>query len=383
MAEPPHVGRTSFPRPATPYEDYMAAQAVPIHRGHTGFSDVRTLELGDWARLGARGAFIELEGVGNVQGTYLLGIDGGAATLPERHVFEEVIFVVEGRGQTEVWVDGSRRDCVRWGPNSVLSVPMNAWHRHVADPGEAALLLAGTNAPIAMQLYCNQDFVFDNDFVFEDRYRPGSDFFVPSPLKVHPMNGRALNSDAFIPDATKVEIPLDGQRGAGYHHFELQMAGNFYDGWVGEYPTGRYSKAHAHESGPILVCLAGAGYTLSWPKSAGVRPWETGHGDLVVRTDYGPGGVVSAAPGGADWFHAHFGVSREPFRAMALSGGIPKRVKGKPGDEVSENQDMREGGDTIGYADEDPQIREIFKTALAASGATFDMPDALFQRDEG
>ena len=67
---------------------------------------------------------------------------------------------------------------------------------------------------------------------------------------------------------------------------------------------------------------------------------------------------------------------------MALSGGFPKRVHGKPGDEVSENQDMREGGDTIGYADEDPQIREIFKAALSASGASFDMAETLFVRDE-
>jgi hypothetical protein len=195
------------------------------------------------------------------------------------------------------------------------------------------------------------------------------------------MNSRALNDSLFLPDLTAIEVPVDGQRGAGHRHFELEMAGNTYKGFVAEYPQGRYSKAHAHESGPILVCLAGKGYTLSWPKSAGVRPWESGHGDQVVRTDYGPGGIVSAAPGGADWFHAHFGASWEPFRVMALSGGFPKRVSGKPGAIVTENQDMLDGGDTIGYAQEDPAIRELFKQSLEREGATFDMPAELYVAD--
>ena len=379
MPEPGHVGRTSFPRPTTPYEDYMAAEGPPIHRGVSGFSDVRALELGDWPRLGGRGAFIELEGIGNIQGVWLLGVPSGSSLEPERHLFEEVFFVVEGRGRTTVWLDGSEPESVEWQANSVFTVPLNAWHRHEAGPSGDALLIVGSNAPVAMQFFMNTDFVFGCDYAFRDRYQPGTGYFTPTPLKLHPMNGRALNSDAYIPDATAIDIPLDGQRGAGYRHFELQMGGNFYDGWIGEYPTGRYSKAHAHESGPVLVCLSGAGYTLAWPKALGIRPWESGHGDQVVRTDYGAGGVVSAAPGGADWFHAHFGASRTPFRAMALSGGHPKRVIGQPGDEVSENRDLRLGGDTIGYADEDPFIRQLFREVLASVGASFDMPPEVYE----
>jgi quercetin dioxygenase-like cupin family protein len=381
MPEPPAVGLTTFPRPATPYEKYMAREGLPIHRGVSGFPDVRSLELGDWKRLGGGGAFIELEGVGNIQGTMLLGVPAGVALEPERHLFEELFFVVEGSGRTEVWVENSAPDIVEWRANSVFTVPLNAWHRHIADPTGDARLIVGSNAPIAMQIFQDAEFVFGCDHVFEERYRPGSGFYEPTALKEHPVNKRALNDDAFIPDVTEVDIPIDGQRGAGYRHFELQMGGNFYDGWVGEYPTGRYSKAHAHESGPILVCLRGAGYTIAWPKAFGIRPWENGHGDDVVRTDYGPGGIVSAAPGGADWFHAHFGASRIPFRAMAMSGGYPKRVAGKPGDDAIENQDMRQGGDTIGYADEDPMIRQIFKETLASAGVPFDMPDELYQHE--
>lgn len=140
--------------------------------------------------------------------------------------------------------------------------------------------------------------------------------------------------------------------------------------------------AHAHESGPILTCVRGEGYTLSWPKSAGVRPWESGNGDLVRRTDYRVGGFVAAAPGGADWFHAHFAVSSGPFRVVTMSGGFPKRVAGAPGDIVSENLDMKQGGDSIAYGDEDPMIRKIYEMDLRRNGVTFQMPSSLYEHSD-
>lgn len=379
MSENEHIGLTSFPRPATPYEKYMQGEGLPVHRDAAGFPDVRKLALGDWARLGGRGAFIELEGVGNLQGIWLLEIPAGGALNPERHLYEEIFYVVEGSGYSEVWLDGHSPDRIDWHANSVFTVPLNAWHRHVATSAGEALLLVGSNAPPTLALFQSSEFVFGDSYQFVDRFRPGTGYYNLTGLKEHPMNGRALYDDTVIPDATTVELPFDGQRGAGYRHIELEMSGNFYKGWVGEYPPGRYSRAHAHESGAILVCLAGAGYTLSWPKALGVRPWQDRHASEVVRTDYGPGGIVSAAPGGADWFHAHFGVSRTPFRAMALSGGFVRRVKGGPGTEETENQDMRSGGDTIGYADEDPEVRHTFQQALAAAGVPFDMPAECYQ----
>lgn len=39
------------------YEDFMADEGVPVHRS-AGFWDVRDLELGDWAPLGGRGAYL-------------------------------------------------------------------------------------------------------------------------------------------------------------------------------------------------------------------------------------------------------------------------------------------------------------------------------------
>lgn len=374
-----HVGRTSFPRPPTPYERYMIEEDIPIHRGMTGARDGRELARGPWKRRNAKGAFIELAGLGNIQGLYTLEIAQGSGTAPEHHLFEEVFVVLEGKGHTEVWTGDGPKDVVKWSDFSVFTVPLNAQHRHVASQSGPAVLLVANNAPPIMQVYRSRSFVFGCDYRFTDRYNPGSGYYDVKPLKEHPMNGRAWNTNALIPDVRTVEVPWDGQRGAGHHHFELQMGGNHYEGFVAEYESGTYSRAHAHGPGAILVCVKGGGYTLSWPKRFGTQPWATGAADEVIRTEYGTGGFVSAAPGGSDWFHAHFATSREPFRVCTMSGGTSRPVLGKPGDIVSENQDMNEGGDSIGYADEDPMIREIYKRALAANGVSFKMAEELYR----
>ncbi|MGH7419360.1 MAG: cupin, partial [Candidatus Rokuibacteriota bacterium] len=73
----------------------MEAQHVPIHRG-IGVRRVQDLELGAWARIGGNGAFIQLYGTEGLWGMYLAEIPPAEALRPERHLYEEVVFVVEG-----------------------------------------------------------------------------------------------------------------------------------------------------------------------------------------------------------------------------------------------------------------------------------------------
>jgi quercetin dioxygenase-like cupin family protein len=373
------IGRLTWARPATFYERFCDQEGVPIYRGMMGVDDVRRLELGDWARTGGRGAYIDLDGTGGVLGLYLLEVPAGSSLEAERHLFEEVFYVVEGRGATEVWADGQRgmpRHLFEWQGGSVFSVPLNAWHRLTNATREPALLLVATNAPPILELFRDLDFVFGTPHRFASRYQPDDlAFFEASDdVGTDDVTGRALKRGAVVPDAVTCELPYDGQRGSGHRRFGLELAGNVFKGFIAEYPPGRYSKIHAHESGPVLVCLAGAGYTLAWPKEAGTTPWRDGTENLVRRQDYRAGGIVSAAPGGAAWFHGHYGTSALGLRVMAFLGGYPPRVTGAPGDPVvSMNRDVNEGGQTIEYRDEDPEIARIFRASLEA-GATVDMP---------
>lgn len=376
------VGRTTWLRPPTPYENYCDAQGIPIYRGIVGVSDVRDVQLEDWPARGGRGAFLDLEGTGNQLGIYLIEIPPGGELVPEHHLYEEVFYVVEGRGTMETWVDGVEgRQVFEWSRHSVFSPPMNTWHKLVNATGEPALLVAGTNAPPIMELFRNEDFIFNVPYHFKDRYDVSSTYFDAwEELGTDPLSLRALYGGAVVPDAANMELPLDGQRGSGHRHVHLRMSNNFMHGFIAQYPQGRYSKTHAHPSGPVLVCLAGQGYTLTWPKSAGTTPWADGNGHLVKRTDYKQGGIVSAAPGGSDWFHAHFGVDGHRFRVMAMLGAWPVATTVPPGAPViGMNRDIKQGGNTIEYRDEDPMIRKMFTEALDKVGASFDMPDDVYE----
>ena len=381
MTEQQAIGHFSWTRPPTVYETFMEEQSIPVIRG-LGIRDCRDVTLAPWKRMGGQGAFIQLSGTGGLTGMYLIEVPAGGSLNPERHLYEELIYVLDGRGSTEIWAEGSsQKQTFEWQAGSVFSPPMNTWHRLVNAASSPALLLGVTNAPPVFELYKNTNFIFENPFTFEDRYDGDQSYFKGErELVKDPLSGRNRNPNNVIPDTAECELPVDGQRGAGHRHFFVQMSGNVFNGFIAQYPSGRYSKTHAHESGPVLLCLRGKGYTITWPMEAGVQPWEAGNGHMVQRQDYVPGGLVSAAPGDANWFHGHFGASKEPLRVMAFLGGYPRRVAGAPGDEViGMNTNIREGGTTIEYRDEDPYVRKMFQEELDKVGAQFDMPESVYQ----
>ena len=142
--------------------------------------------------------------------------------------------------------------------------------------------------------------------------------------------------------------------------------------WIGQHETGRYSKAHKHESAAVLICVKGKGYTYTWPAVLGQRPWEGGFSDKVLRQDYEPVGVVSAAPMSGEWFHQHFGTGKEGLRVTAWHGPNNQRSRraGRPGEQLMDYGaiDLKKGGAAIPYHEEDPHLRAEFEAALKADG---------------
>src|SRR3972149_6800749 len=336
--EQQRAGRVRWKRQPTPYERFMEEEGIPVVRG-IGLNDVRELPLSPWTRLGGRGSYIQLDGTEGVWGMYVVEIPPRSELRPERHVYEEVYFVVEGRGSTEVWKeDGSRRQAFEWQPRSLFSVPVNRWHRLVNAGSSPVLVLAATGAPALMNIVNSPRFIFDNPFDFTDRYDDSLGYFTPkTELEPHPLSERAILRSNMIPDIVTCELPVDNHRSPGYKWFERFMAGDHFFGGGGqelpviaEHQTGRYSKAHAHASGAVLVCLRGKGYTLTWPTELGTRPWEAGKGHLVKRQDYIAGGMVTAAPGGGKlpWHLYRRAWDAGNILSRRLNSGW---VKGKPG----------------------------------------------------
>ena len=180
-----------------------------------------------------------------------------------------------------------------------------------------------------------------------------------------------------------VGLPRPGGNLTGFTNGEPAMGGNRFYLWIGQHETGRYSKAHKHASAAVLVCIKGKGYTYTWPEALGTTPWQDGKADKVLRQDYEPVGLVSAAPMSGDWFHQHFGVGREGLRITAWHGPNNQRSRkpGRPGEQLMDYGaiDLNKGGSAIPYSQEDPRIRREFEETLRREGVAARMDEQFYQ----
>src|SRR5208282_562551 len=283
------AGFGKFGRPKTPYDLFMEADEIPIYRD-IGVSKVQNLPLKAWPRLGGRGSYIQLHGTEGKWGSYVVEVPGAGALNPEKHIYEEIYLVVEGRGSTEVWLEGdSKRHVFEWQKGSLFSIPVNAMHRIVNASSTPALLLGGTTAPNLMNLINDVGAIFDCPYQFRDRFSGADDFYkYKDDIEPDPVRGLAMRRTNFIPDIVNCDLPLDNRRSPGWRRVEPFMTGNTFYLWIGQHENGHYSKAHAHTSAAVLICVKGKGYTYTWPEQLGLTPWKDGKAAEVKRVDYEP-----------------------------------------------------------------------------------------------
>src|SRR5207302_2836809 len=103
------AGFGKWGRVKTPYDLFMESEDIPCFRD-IGISKVQNLPLTLWKRLGGRGTYIQLYGTESKWGCYSAEVQGRGALYPQKHQFEKIFFVVEGRGSTGVCLHG---DCRR------------------------------------------------------------------------------------------------------------------------------------------------------------------------------------------------------------------------------------------------------------------------------
>ena len=84
------------------YDKWVEAEGIPIIK--TFFvEDIRRIPLEPWERKGGNGAFLQMEGAGQVNNCYICEIPPGKSLKPQRQLFEETIYVISGQGATTVW----------------------------------------------------------------------------------------------------------------------------------------------------------------------------------------------------------------------------------------------------------------------------------------
>ncbi len=336
-------------RTVNAYQAYQGGEGIPIL---TGFAvdDLRTVEVKPWARRGGLGTFVNLDGTGGTNDAYVCEIPPGKSLNPQHHMYEEMIYVLEGNGATEVWYDERRKVSFEWQKGSLFAIPINAWYQHHNGQGSrTARFLAVTDAPMVMNLFHNNDFIFNCDHRFEDRFAGQDDFF-NGEGKLH--KRRVLTTN-FVPDTHAIALHEWKERGAGGRNIMFELADNTMAAHISEFPVGTYKKAHRHGPGAHVIILNGEGFSLLWP-----------YGEEIQKVDWHTGSMV--VPPNA-WFHEHFNVGSEPARYLALRWGSARYKSGGvfSSDAQLADVSLKQGGAQIEYEDEDHEIHKIFEGELA------------------
>jgi mannose-6-phosphate isomerase-like protein (cupin superfamily) len=345
------------------YEEYTQEEGIPKISGFY-IEDLKTVEVGPWARLGVNGTWIDLIGTGGTNDGAIVELPGGKSTTPQHHLFEAMVYVVSGNGATEVWYDEGKKLSFEWNTGSVFAIPLNAWYTfHNGRGNQPARLYVVTNAPIIMNLYHNREFVFNTPFAFKDRFA-GEDNYFSDAGKLY--KNRVLETN-FVPDTHNMELYSWAARGANGRNVMFELAHNTMAAHVSEFPVSTYKKAHRHGPGAHVIIIGGVGYSLLW---------QAGDEENMKKVDWKLGSVVVPPD---QWFHQHFNSGTEPARYLALRWGSQRYSTGGvfSSDALKADVSVKLGGYQIEYEDESPYIHDTFESELAKHGGHSEMVPML------
>lgn len=117
------------------YDHWVESEGVPVIK--TFFvEDIRKVQLDWWERKGGNGAFLQMEGAGQINNCYICEIPPGKSLNVQRQLFEEMIYVIKGRGATTVWNDEDRNQTFEWQAGALFSPPLNTRHQLFNGSGD-------------------------------------------------------------------------------------------------------------------------------------------------------------------------------------------------------------------------------------------------------
>ena len=342
----------------TSYDVFLEKEGIPVIRG-LWVENLLEVPLAPWKRKGGRGAYINLDGSGvNTSyiaiDAYLLEIPPGESLNVEQYMYEEILFVLQGRGAMDIWTPKTKKQSFEWQEGSLFTIPLNARHQLFNGDGRQSAFLFGCSfAPTMINLFHSDEFMFHNDFVFTDRYAGQEDYFRGEGKII----GKRLLETNFVTDVRVFDkLENDPSRGFG-RNIQFEMGCNSMALHMSEFPVGTYKKAHRHEPGAHILILSGQGYTLEWPE-----------GEKPARIDWKPGSLFMPPD---QWFHQQFNTGPIPARYLAFKPRSKRfRTKGR----FMNNVGLKQGGNQIEFEDEDLEIRALYDRECSRHGVEVRMP---------
>lgn len=341
------------------YRDWVKAQGLDIIDAHY-VPNLHTLQLKPWARRGGQGIYLNHEASDNSNDCYVCEIPAGGELKPQRQLFEEMIYILDGRGSTSVWNDAGKRLTFEWKAGAIFAIPLNAFHQHFNGSGkEPVRFIAVTNAPMVINLYNDPEFVFHTKRDFKQRFNGEPDYFT----KKGEQRGYSLETN-FVADVINLSLIKAKERGGGGGHIRFNLAKGSMPSHISEFPVATYKKAHAHKPGAHVIILTGEGYSMMWPDGGTPKRYDWQEGTMIVPFD--------------GWYHQHFniGTTRARYLAFKYGGMSIRNEQGVPLAWISK----RLGGRQLDYADEAPLVRETFALELQKRGLKPDM-EAAYQEE--
>lgn len=291
------------------YGDWLKKSGVPRVDGYSIY-DAAAQEVKDWPEIGGRGMYLNFSGNVHMDAV-IMEIPPGRALVPFKHMYEQLIFVLGGRGHTRVEQD-KKFNNVHWGEGSLFAPPLNATHRHYnEDPAKPARLLAVTTFPLTMQLVGNVEFISKTQFDFTDRYNGQEEYF-----RTNQRIRQRWEKRNFVPDIRTAEVVKWEERGGDNSSMFWDMGGNtILEPHISEFGVREYKRGHRHPYEAIIVILNGEGFSIA------------GKNDLLkdyIKIDWKQYSVVSPP---YFWWHQHFNTGNVPARYYAVTeGDFPKRL---------------------------------------------------------
>src|SRR5574340_462491 len=97
----------------TPYEKWREIEGIPVIKEFY-IEDLNALPLSPWKRKGGLGIYLQLEGTEGTCDGYVCEIPPGKKLKPQKHLYEETIYILKGVGTTTIWNEGDSQHTFEW-----------------------------------------------------------------------------------------------------------------------------------------------------------------------------------------------------------------------------------------------------------------------------